>query len=79
MPEKRTLGGAMAFVLFVGAANADATPEKRKQLRERLTPLLETYRTEGNPKPILEAVIDIMGPDWEPHGEWATAIDAMLK
>jgi hypothetical protein len=73
------LGGSMAFLLFIGAACADATPEQSAQLRERVKPLLGTYRTDGNPRPVLETVLEVMGPDWQPTGEWRAWIDKMLK
>lgn len=73
------LGGNLAFLMFVGAARADASPDQLAQLRERLPPLLDAYKAEGNPRPTMEAVIDIMGPTWRPQGDWARQIDTFLK
>lgn len=66
----------MAFVLTISAANADATPAQRATLRLRVKPLLDRYRVDGNHDPILAVLRDVMGPGWQPSGEWAEAIQA---
>lgn len=42
-----TYGQALRFVLFVGAAMHDATPEQREVLDKKVRPLLEFYRSTG--------------------------------
>lgn len=72
------LGRSVAFALFIGAARADADPGQVARLRAEIPPLLETFRADGQPRPVLEHVIEIMGAEWRPSPEWRQWIDAML-
>ncbi len=75
------LGGALALLMFVGAARKDASPEQVARLKaEALPPLsdkslddADAYRT------CLETVVEIMGPDWTPGPEWQAQIDTFLN
>lgn len=73
------LSGHLALVMFVAAARADATHEQRGRLDERLKPLIQSFRADGDPEPLLLKVIEIMGPEWEPSGEWKAWIDSLLS
>lgn len=80
----RSVAGWLSFTLYVGAANADATPDQRDQLRERLGPLLPLIKS-SNPgvwRPaaadILNAIGEVMGPDWRPRDEWNDQIKLLL-
>lgn len=65
----------LALVMLIGSALADAGPEQRVRLREEVTVLLQQFREDGRMKPLIDKVIEIMGPDWRPTGEW----DLFLK
>lgn len=71
-----SLSTELAFVFMIGAANADGTPEQRRALRRRVKPLLEQYRVDGRQDPVLAVLRDVMGAEWKPSGDWATAIGA---
>lgn len=77
-----SLGGHIAFMMFVGAAMSDGTLQQRKQLREKLPPLLDALRDDGSKvryRAVLVTVCEVMGKDWMPTGEWMTVIDNMLN
>jgi hypothetical protein len=63
-------GEALRFVLYVGAANAAATPAQRAELRRRVRPLMEGYRASGHEGPVRAAIRDVMGAAWTPSEEW---------
>jgi hypothetical protein len=69
----------MLVVLFIGAANKDATPEQRERLKEEALPVL---RDTPDPREAMAAAClktaDIMGSDWRPAGEWDEAITNVL-
>jgi hypothetical protein len=71
--------GHLALVMFIGAARADADPTQRDRLKAEIPPLLEEYVHEGSPETVLRQVVEIMGPQWRPTGEWATWIDGLTK
>lgn len=73
------VGRALVVVMFVGAANADATPEQREQLKEAITPLRDQDLTASEAyKAVVYGVADVMGPHWRPRGEWEEWITALL-
>jgi hypothetical protein len=71
--------GWLAFLMFVGAAKADATPEQAARLKSAVQPMIADLRAGGDPRPILAAVIEAMGPEWTPSGEWRAWIDSLTK
>ena len=72
--------GWLAFTLYVGAANYDANPQQREQLRDRIRPLLEEMKEDGEAaKQVLVEVGSIMGSEWRPTGDWDTVIKNMLN
>lgn len=71
--------GHLALVMFIGAARADADPTQRDRLKAEIPPLLEEYGDGGSPETVLRQVVEIMGPQWRPTGEWATWIDGLTK
>lgn len=71
--------GWLAFSLYIGAANAEATPAQRTLLRTALPPLIQELRVSREAAlPILQAVTRIMGPGWRPTGDWAHQIDLLV-
>ncbi|MFD1145953.1 hypothetical protein [Saccharothrix hoggarensis] len=70
------LSRALAFVLFVGAARADAIPSQLARFRAELPPLLGGFRETGDERPVRELIRDVMGADWRPAAEWRDAISA---
>ena len=69
--------GWLAFVMLIGAAKADASPEQAVLLRDAVQPLIDDMRSGGSPMPILAAVIKVMGPDWTPSEDWRVWIDGL--
>ncbi|MBK6556125.1 MAG: hypothetical protein IPG16_02565 [Comamonadaceae bacterium] len=74
----KQLAGHLAFLMFVGAARADANPEQRTRLRDEIKPMLDGFRETGNPEPTMRKVAEIMGEEWEPSGDWLEQIDLFL-
>jgi len=70
-----TLGEALTFTMFVGAAHADATPAQRERIRQRVIPLLGRYKADGDETPVRAAIRDVMGAEWSPSGDWATFLN----
>lgn len=72
---------ALAFVMFVGAAREDASPDQRHRLGVVVPPLLKAYKAgEVEEETIRRAVRKIMGREWRPsarwrEGFWGDAID----
>jgi hypothetical protein len=66
-------------VLFIGAANKDATPEQRARLKTEALPIL---RDTPDPKEAMASAVlktaEVMGPEWRPAGEWDEAITNVL-
>jgi hypothetical protein len=66
-------------VLFVGAANKDATPEQRTRIKEEALPIL---RDTPDPRDAMATTVlkiaEIMGEEWRPEGEWDEAITNVL-
>lgn len=71
--------GHLALVMFIGAARADADPAQRDRLKAEIPPLLKEYRRGDSPETVLLRVVEIMGPQWQPTGEWATWINGLTK
>lgn len=83
-----SLGGYVAFTLWIGAAVHDATPDQRRLIQTQCRPLIERAReVSGNAeewalvaKSIMMTVNHIMGPKWPgPQGEWLEQIERMVK
>lgn len=74
--EQQSRNRALRFVFYLGAANADATPEQRSVLHERIKPMLAQFRQDGKVAPLVAAIRDVMGLEWQPTGQWARAISA---
>lgn len=77
-PSPERFDGTLSLVLFVGAARADATPEQLEQLREHVLPLVDAMREDGDVRPLLNTVLDVMGPNWNITGEWKQLLDRLL-
>ena len=71
------LGKTVALVTYVGAANWDSTDAQRAELKRMVVPLLDTFRENGDVKPILVAVRSVMGKEWKPTGEWAIQLHSL--
>lgn len=73
-------GSALTVVMFVGAANADASPDQRALLKDAIKPLRDDSLT---PSEAYVAVVlgtaEVMGPDWRPTGQWDEWITALLE
>lgn len=65
----------LAMLMLIGSALADAEGDQKLRLREEITVLLRQFRDDGRMKPIIDKVIEIMGKEWRPTGEW----DLFLK
>jgi hypothetical protein len=76
-PSKEAIAEAMAFVLWMGAANAAATDEQRTIMRGLIDAPLEEYVETGDQSGVRQVVSDILGPDWKPTGVWASYIAAL--
>lgn len=74
-----TYGQALRFVLFVGAAMNDATPEQREVLDKKVRPLLEFYRSTGREAAVRIVIRDVLGQDWQPSGDFKKQIDLLKK
>lgn len=69
---------SLALTLYVGAANHDATPEQRQRLRETVMPeMRQVYAPTGDESTVRAAVLEVMGADWAPSGDWKRQIDAL--
>ncbi|AVO25166.1 hypothetical protein KHQ84_gp176 [Rhodococcus phage Finch] len=77
--DAKSLAKSMKIVLTVGAAQQEATPEQREQLKTRLLPYVQSdaYVKLGREEPIWAMLADIMGRDWKPSGEWAEHLAAL--
>lgn len=73
MSVAKTLG----FTLYIGAARADATPEQVDRLKTGVMSELDLYRRTGDDRPIRKKILEIMGENWEPSGDWKRTIDAL--
>lgn len=74
-----SIAPALLVVMFVGAANADATPEQRERLRTTVSFLRDRSLTasEAYVKAVKHTA-EVMGPDWRPKGEWDETITNIL-
>lgn len=74
------LKSPMLVVMFIGAANADATPQQRLRLKaEALPPLRDETLTAAEAYVrAVKTTAEIMGSDWRPTGEWDETITAIL-
>lgn len=79
-PSADSIRRALAVVMFVGAANADATREQRNQLRDQaLPPLKDSSLTPSQAyEKTVRRTAAIMGPAWRPNGEWEDWLLALL-
>jgi len=75
--DPKLLAGHMAFVMLVGAANADSDSYQRARLREEFLPLLKNTK-HWDAHQLTRKLQDIMGERWAPSGEWMAQIDALL-
>lgn len=58
----------LMVVMLFGAARADSTPEQLVEIRDICLPLM---RDKAVPfTEVVEALFNIMGPEWAPTGEW---------
>lgn len=77
--REQALSKALLVVMFVGAANADATPAQREQLKDAIDPLRDQTLTASEAyKAVVYGTADVMGPTWRPRGEWEAWITALL-
>lgn len=70
----------LLVVLYVGAANADATAQQRARLKAEVLPTIKDPQTPPS-EAMAQAVrltAQIMGPDWQPKGEWDDWITSLL-
>lgn len=82
-----SLGGHLAYTLYVGAALADANGDQTRLLRTKLPPMLKRMKELKDDdhnwrlaaQSLLMRIHEVMGKDWRPKGEWATQINALLK
>lgn len=74
-----SLGGWLAFTLYVGAAVADGDTVQRQALHDRVRPQLQELKEDrAAAQRILATIGEIMGADWRPTGPWEQHISAML-
>lgn len=74
------MGAALTVVMFVGAANADATPAQREQLKTAIEPFKDKDLTASEAyAAVIRGTADIMGPAWRPRGEWDAWITRLLE
>jgi translation elongation factor EF-Tu-like GTPase len=73
------LAKMLRFVVYVSAARADADPEQLQRLRTEVPPLLDQLRADGQTLPVVNRVREIMGPEWQPTGDWARQIHALHR
>jgi hypothetical protein len=80
IPDEGTMTAYLALVMLVGAANADADPTQRAMLRERVLPPLKDKSLTGQEarRAACDAIVDIMGDQWEPKGEWRTFFENLI-
>lgn len=74
-------GLGLLVVMFIGAANADATNEQRARLRDEVLPVLGDQDTPPR-QAMANAVLltgEIMGSKWRPKGEWEEWITNLLE
>lgn len=81
-----SLGGYMAYTLYIGAAFADANGDQTRLLRTKLPPMLKRMRElQGDDhnwplaaKSLLMRIQEVMGPKWRPSDPWMAQIKALL-
>lgn len=82
-----SLGGYLAFTLFIGAAFADSEPAKRQELRDALQPLIPEMRDKSTSlarwaqlaEMMLRETYRIMGDDWEMPADFKHQIKLLLR
>lgn len=73
--QSKALAAGLALTYVVGAARQDAEAQhKGIALRAAVTPLLARFKKDGDAGPLLAAIAQVLGEDWEPTGKWAAAI-----
>lgn len=79
-PSLGVIQASLLVLHFIGAANAGASEEQRERLRTEVLPLMkdESLTASEAYKAACEKAQEIRGADWEPEGEWAVAINALL-
>jgi hypothetical protein len=80
VPDEPTLRRWLALVMLVGAATADADPTQRAMLRERVLPPLsdQTLTPPEARRAACEALLEIMGDQWEPTGDYARYLASIM-
>ncbi|MCB9377040.1 MAG: hypothetical protein H6515_14390 [Microthrixaceae bacterium] len=80
VPSGESIKLALVVVMFIGAANQDATREQRNRLRdEAIPPLRDPSLTPGQAwEKAVRTAAAIMGPAWSPSGEWDEWITALI-
>lgn len=68
----------LVLTLTVGAAKDTVGTDHVYVYRliAALAPAITLYENTGNVSFALDAIQDVMGPEWKPSGEWAQYIDA---
>lgn len=68
----------LVLTLTVGAAKETVGTDRVyiDRLAEALVPGINAYENTGNVSFALDAIQDVMGPEWKPSGEWAQYIEA---
>lgn len=82
-----SLGGYLAFTLYLGAAMNDASGDQRRLLRTTMKPLLarmKEVQEDGREwglvaQSVLINVHRIMGLEWRPNHEWSNQIKLLLQ
>jgi hypothetical protein len=72
------LAESLRLVLLVGAARADAAPDQLDALRERIPAAMRgQYVSTGDEAEVRAVLLEVMGHDWKPSGQWAAQIDRL--
>lgn len=82
-----SLGGYLAFTLYMAAAMNDGSGDQKRLLHTDLKPLLERMKEvqeDGREwglvaQSMLLKVDKIMGPEWQPTAEWRNQIHLLMK
>lgn len=72
-----TLTEGIAFTLYMGAANFDATEDQRDLMRSAIEPALLHYVNTGDETPVRTIIQIVMGDQWKPTGQWADYIASL--
>lgn len=69
----------LALVMLIGSARADSSEDQLARLRAEIPPLLRQFREDGVMRPIVDKVIEIMGVEWRPSGDWDLFLRKLLE